>query len=388
MNCFTSLFLFLVPYQSAIRKMPRGRNQNKANSDSAARTSTQQAPEAQAAAPSTAPSAQAWNSVRDTSSGKSAAEEFRLANNIDRLALEYSKIRDETDEVEKQMAALQSRLDLLREQAKVKEDAMEDAFDALQAFRKKTEEEEEKQKREATERAAALSPEEQHRRRTLTRPICRYFGNIRGCREGFSCRFAHELRQPAGRARQAGDNDNECCVCYENPSTKSEGKFALLSDCDHVFCMECIKAWKKEKPQCPMCRAHISLFIASERCLKGEERLIAMEQEKERRGKLPCRTWTERGSCPFKKNCWFMHPDPVTGEDQRPNQETPRRRRRWFDAEDLMMWDEGEEPEDYWDYHVFLTGDDDDDIDSDEIDFWNRSHDFDPNEYGWEEEWY
>ena len=83
-----------------------------------------------------------------------------------------------------------------------------------------------------------------------------------------------------------------------------------------------------------------------------------------------------------------MHPDPVTGEDQRPNQETPRRRRHWFDAEDLMMWDEGEEPEDYWDYHVFLTGDDDDDIDSDEIDFWNRSHDFDPNEYGWEEEWY
>ncbi|AAR07495.1 143R [Yaba monkey tumor virus] len=50
--------------------------------------------------------------------------------------------------------------------------------------------------------------------------------------------------------------DKECTICMEKVYDKNVKNvyFGLLSNCNHVFCIRCIDAWKKEKKTCPVCR--------------------------------------------------------------------------------------------------------------------------------------
>lgn len=66
----------------------------------------------------------------------------------------------------------------------------------------------------------------------------------------------------------------ECSVCLERVLTKpaaSERKFGLLSECDHPFCITCIRNWRNSSPSsgmdvnstlraCPICRK-LSYFV-------------------------------------------------------------------------------------------------------------------------------
>ncbi|KAH7843478.1 hypothetical protein Vadar_017104 [Vaccinium darrowii] len=66
----------------------------------------------------------------------------------------------------------------------------------------------------------------------------------------------------------------ECSVCLErvlSKPTAAERKFGLLSDCEHPFCISCIKNWRSSSPAsgmdakstlraCPICRK-VSYFV-------------------------------------------------------------------------------------------------------------------------------
>lgn len=66
----------------------------------------------------------------------------------------------------------------------------------------------------------------------------------------------------------------ECCVCLERvlaKPTPAERKFGLLSECDHAFCVSCIRNWRSSSPTsgmdvnsalraCPICRK-LSYFV-------------------------------------------------------------------------------------------------------------------------------
>lgn len=66
----------------------------------------------------------------------------------------------------------------------------------------------------------------------------------------------------------------ECSVCLERVLSKpapAERKFGLLSECDHPFCVSCIRNWRSSSPSsgmdvnsalraCPICRK-LSYFV-------------------------------------------------------------------------------------------------------------------------------
>ena len=47
--------------------------------------------------------------------------------------------------------------------------------------------------------------------------------------------------------------DDPCPICYSELS--DEDSYAKIEDCTHLFCLECIRKWSREKnrPTCPMC---------------------------------------------------------------------------------------------------------------------------------------
>lgn len=77
------------------------------------------------------------------------------------------------------------------------------------------------------------------------RPRCIYFarGN---CRYGDECRFVHDI-QPSAQADntqlQTTSQNLECGICFENPLEKCN-RFGLLTECDHPFCLHCIRKWR------------------------------------------------------------------------------------------------------------------------------------------------
>ncbi|KAF3494838.1 hypothetical protein DY000_02055321, partial [Brassica cretica] len=68
--------------------------------------------------------------------------------------------------------------------------------------------------------------------------------------------------------------DVECCVCLErvlSKPTPAERKFGILTECDHAFCIGCIRNWRSSAPStgmdvnstlraCPICRK-LSYFV-------------------------------------------------------------------------------------------------------------------------------
>ena len=120
-------------------------------------------------------------------------------------------------------------------------------------------------------------------------------------------------------------NPNLCNICLEEVTKKK--RFGLLSkffskylvNCDHVFCLDCIKSWRDENinskktelhKQCPICKAESLLIIPSESFVTDKEKKIKMAQEnKKKMSHIPCK-YLKKGKdqCPFKSNCFYMHP--------------------------------------------------------------------------------
>ncbi|WOK92000.1 hypothetical protein Cni_G00691 [Canna indica] len=69
----------------------------------------------------------------------------------------------------------------------------------------------------------------------------------------------------------------ECSICLErvlSKPTEAGRKFGILSECDHPFCIECIRNWRKNTPAsgidlntavraCPVCRKHSYFVVPS-----------------------------------------------------------------------------------------------------------------------------
>jgi hypothetical protein len=86
-------------------------------------------------------------------------------------------------------------------------------------------------------------------------------------------------------------NIKECSLCF-----KKINKYGLLSNCDDIFCYECIKQWRKEAIQknkrelfrrCPICNVESYSVISSRRYIIGEEKKKKF-QEHSNRKKIMC----------------------------------------------------------------------------------------------------
>jgi len=72
------------------------------------------------------------------------------------------------------------------------------------------------------------------------------------------------------------NNIKECSICFRNIIN-----YGLLSNCDDIFCYECIRQWRNEAKQkskrerfrrCPLCNKESPLLIKSKTYLIGEEK--------------------------------------------------------------------------------------------------------------------
>ncbi|XP_021243818.1 E3 ubiquitin-protein ligase makorin-1 isoform X3 [Numida meleagris] len=180
-----------------------------------------------------------------------------------------------------------------------------------------------------------------------------------------SCIEAHEKDMELSFAVQRS-KDMVCGICMEvvyEKANPSERRFGILSNCNHTYCLKCIRKWRSAKQfeskiikSCPECRITSNFVIPSEYWVEEkEEKQKLIQKYKEAMSNKPCRYFDEgRGSCPFGGNCFYKHayPDGRQEEPQRPKVGTAsryraqRRSRFWEFIEERENGDPFETDED------------------------------------------
>ncbi|EPS60306.1 hypothetical protein M569_14498 [Genlisea aurea] len=133
------------------------------------------------------------------------------------------------------------------------------------------------------------------------------------------CLKRRKKRSDALRSSQ----EIECGVCLErvlSKPTASERKFGILSECDHPFCISCIRKWRSSSPSsgidvnsalraCPMCRK-VSYFVVPSVAWyeTEEEKLEIIDSYKAKLKTIDCKHFDfGNGECPFGTNCFYRH---------------------------------------------------------------------------------
>ncbi|XP_051823895.1 E3 ubiquitin-protein ligase makorin-1-like [Antechinus flavipes] len=110
-----------------------------------------------------------------------------------------------------------------------------------------------------------------------------------------------------------------CGICREviyEKANPNEVRFGILSNCNHTFCLKCIRKWRSAKQfeskiikACPECRVTSNFVIPSEIWVEERnEKLRLIQKYKEAMSNKPCRYFDGgRGSCPFGSNCFYKH---------------------------------------------------------------------------------
>lgn len=183
---------------------------------------------------------------------------------------------------------------------------------------------------------------------TFLRPspqLCRY--HIDGiCRYGDDCRYLHGTRcNTCGKNAVHPENEEEaqrhidscekeqerknrvalcaeveCGICYE--STVANGrKFGLLQNCDHAFCLSCIREWRGSESAgtfgreavrvCPVCRTESFLVIPSDTYESDPDaRAALLNSYKAKLATIACKYFDRgRHECPFGGSCLYEHRD-------------------------------------------------------------------------------
>jgi len=167
--------------------------------------------------------------------------------------------------------------------------------------------------------------------------ICKYFLEDR-CRFGDSCWYTHERpendtnginptdsqksdsknQKDKQKAKEIVEEEYTCSICYESPKW-----FGLLVQCDHVFCRDCIKEWRKTSnvsspfqdtdttKTCPVCRKNSPYFVPSLSFAKsGPQKEHIISAYREKISQIPCKYFEEGGKCPFADACFYRHANP------------------------------------------------------------------------------
>lgn len=117
--------------------------------------------------------------------------------------------------------------------------------------------------------------------------------------------------------------DIECCVCLErvlSKPTPAERKFGLLSECDHPFCISCIRNWRSSSPSsgmdvnsalraCPICRK-LSYYVIPSMVWYStkEEKAEIIDNYKAKLKSIDCKHFDfGNGTCPFGTSCFYKH---------------------------------------------------------------------------------
>ena len=135
-----------------------------------------------------------------------------------------------------------------------------------------------------------------------------------------SCASMHEKEMQRAFAVQRSEG-RTCGICMEVvvlKVTRGEKRFGILSNCEHCFCLSCIRKWrtshfsKKTIRACPMCREVSFFVIPSDVWIEDpDEKKALIDEYKDNLSEKPCKYFLEgRGDCPFGSGCFYKHAFP------------------------------------------------------------------------------
>ncbi|CAF0857297.1 unnamed protein product [Rotaria sordida] len=130
--------------------------------------------------------------------------------------------------------------------------------------------------------------------------------------------------------------DKKCGVCLETVWDRDGDKrFGILENCDHIFCLECIRKWRSSSnyehkivKACPECRIKSDFITPTKYWPENDQAKKNLIQiYKENLQKIHCKFFKRGdGLCPFGSKCFYLH---VDKQGQHVQLDPPRRRQRF-----------------------------------------------------------
>lgn len=163
------------------------------------------------------------------------------------------------------------------------------------------------------------------------------------------------------------DTAETCSICFDGV-LGSKTIFGMLSNCNHCFCISCIRIWRQRREfnleiryACPVCRV-VSEYVypIKEWITDKEEKERYITRKNNKMKKIDCKYFKRgRGRCPFGNKCLFRHNRKLGLPLQPISEDT------FFDEQNI--WPFGGDP--HWRFiimEVLSDSDDEDNI------FWNH----------------
>ncbi|KAF7286953.1 hypothetical protein GWI33_002801 [Rhynchophorus ferrugineus] len=166
------------------------------------------------------------------------------------------------------------------------------------------------------------------------------------------CLKAHEKNMELSFAIQRS-KDKTCGVCFEviMEKTNNEQRFGILPNCNHCFCLCCIRKWRQARQfenkiirACPECRVTSDFVCPSMYWVDTkEEKEKLINDYKKALANKACKYFKKGlGKCPFGNKCFYMHAD-SEGRSVDVGPPPRQRRHRYGDAEmdvlQVLLWD-------------------------------------------------
>jgi E3 ubiquitin-protein ligase makorin len=156
-----------------------------------------------------------------------------------------------------------------------------------------------------------------------TIPECKLYP-LGKCRFGLACRYRH-IDSSSNNSISSFDDFKErvkermesfgstCNVCFENPLCQRK-RFGMLTSCNHVFCLSCIREWRQQQDAefckaCPICRSTSHFVVPTDRHVSDPDRKhLIVSAYKENMSQIPCTHYNfGNGTCPFGSSCFYLH---------------------------------------------------------------------------------
>jgi hypothetical protein len=157
--------------------------------------------------------------------------------------------------------------------------------------------------------------------------VCPFF-KAGDCKFGSRCRNYHEHENYEDYAGADGDNNDrnciyetpkevvdnyiECSICISTPDKEKGDLYGIMSHCNCVFCLGCIRGWRVEGfkvasksdqvRMCPTCRVKSFYVVPSINFVSGQEKEDLIARYKQSLAAKPCKVSTAERlvlNCPF-----------------------------------------------------------------------------------------
>lgn len=114
-------------------------------------------------------------------------------------------------------------------------------------------------------------------------------------------------------------SEKNCGICMEivwDKEKEIDKRFGILENCNHVFCLPCIRKWRSSKAyenrvvkSCPECRVKSDFVTPSKFWFEDEINKKQIIQEyKLKLAKTACKYFKQGdGKCPFGNKCFYLH---------------------------------------------------------------------------------